>query len=357
MKTKHTRVESASINEQDIEEAPTAVDNKKDESRKELEKFQCLESLPECLLLKYPNILLRVFGLYHRKSDKLILKAYPVLMCFVDWFNFARMFWLYEISESLSAELVLKIITTFWLFICSFCASILFFNQEKSDREPKLLGNIFSIFELELMYCRQKKLRNLIYFIYGITFSIAFSNSVAIVVSFFGPKFFYDGFKLFLAPFQNSDWAADNVPYKLMIITSFHWCLSVGVYLSHTVIIIEIQKGFNEEFNKCVTKCVLVTEDSPYVGKLIQSRDETNIFIEFNEKRCVDENQLDKYRIINLKLAYLVELLDNCYREIIGAMVILYIMGIALLLYIISDFFSTWRLKNILVVSFSRYVF
>lgn len=55
------------------------------------------------------------------------------------------------------------------------------------------------------------------------------------------------------------------------------------------------------------------------------------------EKRVSTEEEFDEFRLNHLRLAYSVELLDRCYREFIGIAVLLYILGILLLLYMMTD--------------------
>ena len=172
---------------------------------------------------------------------------------------------------------------------------------------------------------------------------MAFANTAAIIISLFGPKVLFNGFRLFLAPFHKADWAAESIPYKIFItflisVTSFHWCLTVAMFLSHAVILIEMMRRFNARFNNWVEKSILVSGDSSNdVEKSILTNNETNIFIDLNEKTCVGESQLEKYRILHLKLAYLVHLLDDCYKEMLGVMIVFYINAVLLLLYIMSD--------------------
>lgn len=51
-----------------------------------------LEALNKCYLMKYPNLILRIAGLYHQKQDKPILKAYVLLMNLVGltWLDLCR---------------------------------------------------------------------------------------------------------------------------------------------------------------------------------------------------------------------------------------------------------------------------
>ncbi|RNA34038.1 hypothetical protein BpHYR1_005516 [Brachionus plicatilis] len=63
-----------------------------------------------CNIMKYPLVLMRIVGLFHRKSDKWFLKVYPLLICIILWLSFARLFSLFEFwygGSDASDELIL----------------------------------------------------------------------------------------------------------------------------------------------------------------------------------------------------------------------------------------------------------
>ena len=325
-------------------ESPSNVVVIKVEENKTTEDYKAneTEEIPECYIIKYPLILLKICGLHHRKSDHIALKIYGIFLILIDWSNFARSFSTYSASDTLSADLVLKIIFTNWELICAFSATIIFINQEKCGRQDLLMRNILSIFNLKVSSCRQKVLRRHIYIIYGITFMVAILNMAAVLVSFFGPRFWFNGFKLMLAPFHNSDWAADSVPLKLLFffltsVTTLHWTLSAAIYLSHAIVVIELLRNYNSKFKDFIKNNIIVSKDSGVLEKWVATNHEENIFIESKEKACVCEDRFEKFRLFHLKLSFLVDLLDKCYREFIGVALLLYTVAILLLLYIMSD--------------------
>ena len=312
-------------------------------------KIEQRESLviPECRLLSNTNKILRVLGLYHTKEDSLLLKAYALTLCCIDWLNFVRFFSIYDIfwgkSESISASLILKIVTHIWFFICSFQATVIFVNQESYRREPCLLRNFSVLIHAKNeKRCHLRKLQYMIYIITGVTFLMASLNVIATLVSFFGPSVLFNGFRLFLAPFHNSEWAAESVPFKLFIllitgVTSYHWCMVNALYLSHACIMIELLVNYNRKFAEFVKTSILVPRSYAYLEKAIPSNHEENIFIDTKMKTCVCDLGFEKFRILHLKLSYVVQLLDKCYREFIGVVVMLYTIIVLLLLYIMSD--------------------
>ena len=300
------------------------------------------DKTPTFYQLKYPTMLLRICGLYHRKSDHIALKIYAILLCLIDWSNFARSLSSYSGSDTLSAELFLKIIFSDWLLVVSCTSTIIFINHEISDRYDSLMRNIYSIFEMKIVSIREKVVRKHIYIIYGVTSVFACLNTAGLLVSYFGPKVLYNGFRLFLAPFHYSDWAANCVPLKLcfsalITVTISHWYLPVALYLSHALVVIELLKSFNSTFENFIKNNIIVPKDSSELEKSVPTNQEENLFIENKKKACVCEDSLEKFRLFHLKLAFLVQLLDKCYKEFIAVTILFYTIGILLMFYIMSD--------------------
>ena len=297
------------------------------------------DKTPKCYRLKYPIMLLRICGLYHRKSDHIALKIYTIILCLVDWSNLVRLVLSYNISENLSAKVFLRIIFTDWLLGVSCASTLIFINQEISDRYDALMRHLFSLFEMKVVCIREKVLRKHIYIIYGIASAIATINTAGLLVSYFGPKILYNGFRLFLSPYHYSVEANDCVPLKLafsalITVTIFHWYLCVAVYLSHVLVVIELFRSFNSTFEGFIKNNIIVSKDS---SESVSNNQEENVFIESKKKAFVCEDSLEKFRLFHLKLAFLVKLLDRCYKEFIGVTMLFYTIGILLMFYIMSD--------------------
>lgn len=304
-----------------------------------------LESLPECDLLKYPNKLLRIVGLFHRKDDKLILKAYTISLCLIDLINLIRLMLSYEIiygrSEPALAVLILKVICTIWFFVC-FCSSlIIFINNECPRREQAFLNSAYHMIELSPGYCRQKKLRFTVYLIYSIVGSLTLFAALFFSVALLGPKVLFNGVSLFLSPFHTSDWAIDSTPFKILIlllciVSTAHCLLSNAVFLAHTVIPIELICKFNSDFMGLARQNVLVTNEST-LRKTIATNRIKSVMIDTKAKTCFSEDRFDEFRIRYLKIAFVVERLDECFKELIAIIVVAYTIALLLLLYIVSD--------------------
>lgn len=220
--------------------------------------------------LKYPNILLRIFGLFHRPEDPLVLKIYALTFCFIDWLNLARFISAFEIfygrSEPLLALLILKIISALWYFICAINSTIIYVNQESVCRQRAFITYIHPLLAA-LDTKRRHTITKHVYLINILSSSFILLNVVVISVSFFGPKVLFSGFQTFLAPFHDSEWAKDSIPYKCLIIvftvvTTSHFMLSNALYMSHCIIVIHLLCAFNTKFNDFVHDSVLVASEN-----------------------------------------------------------------------------------------------
>ena len=80
-------------------------------------------------IMKYGNLIMRIFGFYHHKSDKLILKVYPIIALTIIWFDTIKSLWCFNVlnneSETISAEFALKVSMVLWVFSCSISITII----------------------------------------------------------------------------------------------------------------------------------------------------------------------------------------------------------------------------------------
>ncbi|RNA43864.1 hypothetical protein BpHYR1_026121 [Brachionus plicatilis] len=221
---------------------------------------------------------MRIVGLFHRKNDKWFLKAYPLLVIIIQWLSFARLFSLFEFwdggSDSLSAELVYKIIFILWCFLTSARAAF---------------------------------------------------NSITSFISLFGSDYFFQAFSLFLAPFHKETWSRHNVPYKifnniLISYSSFIWMITISYYLALCEMTVFIFKNFNRQFRNLVNNKTLVSHKQ---------------FLQ--ENRYEVEDKFDELRKKHLKIGKTIQQMNKCYQQFVGIILIIYTTGLLMLLYIITD--------------------
>lgn len=280
-----------------------------------------------CDIMKYPIILMRIFGLYHKKKDNWYLKGYSLFIIIILWFSFARFFSLFDFwhgkYESLSAQLVYKIIIILWSFANVMNGTLFFINQEKNSRENQLIIDI-SFYLHKYSNKKLKLLKNKIFIYFLIGFFGSGFNSISGIISLFGPDYFYEAFFSFLAPFHKAKWSKHNIPFKifnniLLSYTSFFWMITICNYLAHCEMIAFIFKNFNQEFRNLVDNKLLVSQ------KIIE-----NNSYEFEEK-------FDKLRKKHLKICNIIRQMNKCYKEFIGITLLIYIAIVLLIVYIMSD--------------------
>lgn len=218
-------------------------------------------------LLKYPYRLLRIVGLYHQPDDLTALKVYSLFISLVNWLNFCRYLSAYELfydrPEPLLAGLILKIITSIWLFICAFNSSLIYFNQERTERQQAFLSYCNLLYEAQLDSNQRDRLRRHINFIFILAILVSIANISLLAGSLFGPEALFTHFQSYLAPFHNTSWAPSSIAYKCFIIllismTTIHFTMSNSLYLSHCMLVIHLLCAFNSKFSKFVHDSVLV---------------------------------------------------------------------------------------------------
>jgi hypothetical protein len=298
-----------------------------------------------CELVKYPTIYLRFIGLYHQKSDRLLVKLYSIFILIVLWFNFFKTFAAYNFvhgqSEGFSATLVLKIITNCWTLSVAFNSTLIYINQETDSREKAILKYVYILLEFKGNNLKQTRLFLNVLFVIAI--AVGLGNSITIFVSMFGPKVLFSAFSVFLAPFQNETWAQESIPYKLLIsilysISGLHWITACAYFLMHATFVIQLLKNFDSKFSRFISDSILVSKDNAalFTVKNI-GLDNENVYFETQNKVFICEHQFDDYRLWHLKLAHAVKLLDDCYKQFIGMTLLMYITIILMGLYLISD--------------------
>ncbi|RNA34045.1 odorant gustatory chemosensory receptor 122-like protein [Brachionus plicatilis] len=307
-----------------------------------------------CNIMKYPQVLMRIVGLFHKKSDKWFLKVYPLLIFIILWLSFARLFSLFEfwygVSESLSAQLAYKIILILWCFVTVASATIFFINQEKHSRENQLIHELsFYLDKYSNKKIKILKKKILMYFFIGVFGSVF--NSISGIISLFGPDYFYEAFSSLLAPFHKSTWSRSNVPYKILnniilSFTSFIWMITICYYLAHCEMIVFIFKNFNQEFRDLVN------------NKMLVSNKQMNV----QENQYELEDKFDELRKKHLKICKIIQQMNKCYQEFLGITLLINITLMLMIFYIMTDWngnciqgimailYPFWSLSGIIII-------
>lgn len=300
--------------------------------------------------IRYPKVILRMVGLYHRKSDRLILKIYRLGCMTLLWINTIRFILSIDIfrgkkPEPFSSNFILKIILFIWSFSVSFNSTIIFYNQEKDSRESKFLDYFYAM--LNYKGNNLKMTKKVVYLMFIVATMIGLLNCIALVAGVFGPEEFFKVFSIYLSPFGDDAWAKESIVYKASIsfitcIGPMNWLTALAYFLTHTSLVIMLFENYVFKFKKFVHKSVLTSKDNPklYREKVLNHErllDEQSVCWDSMRKIYVCENELDNFRQWHLKLSYLVSLLDNCYKEIIAVNLFCNLIIILLMLYLISD--------------------
>ena len=294
-------------------------------------------------IMKYGNFVMRAFGFYHCKSDKLILKVYPIITLIIVWFNTIRTIscfnFFYNESESFSAELAIKIVSILWLFSCSINITIIFINQLINSREEELIKSINSLLkENEDLNDIVRKSSRCVKIIFTLSLVVGFFNVIVFMVTMLGPKEFRALFIVFLAPFHKTEWAVNSIPYKLyssllFVFTSLGWTLNVAYYVSQCQIIMEIQKNFNKRMSKFIENNVIIPNCDIETAHLSRSYPNDS-----NESQSFAvEADFEELRVYHLKICNVIKVMDKCYNQFIALTLLCYIPLVCIILYVVAD--------------------
>jgi hypothetical protein len=338
-------VEKRNTNSANSEEREVSQDNKHD----------CLEIVEQVEIrniyeevMQIPLKMLRCLGLYHCKTDRFWFKLYSIFYLAAIWLFLFKFFTAFLGESSFSAKLIYKIVTALWLFTCCSLASILFFNQEKSNREVSLSKQFSLLLCYEFSSDKVRKLKKNLLIKYLIFLFSSFFNSISIFLSLFGPEELFNAFSNFLAPFQSSEWAQDSIPYKLFTalmgsLNSIYMTMTVATFLSHSQILEALLTNFNEKFTEFNQTSIIASEDrsesSNKKSTMNNNPSQHDFFqnIKDKERRTVSENEFERFRIWHLNVCLAVKQVDKCYSEFLALILAAYITISFLLIYVMSN--------------------
>lgn len=285
-------------------------------------------------LLSFPHLVMRISGIYHKKTDRFILKIYPLVIILISWataFKYLTNFKLfYGQKDPFSADLVLKINTQIFLIMCAFNGTIFFINQEIDSRNGILNRELGFLLNFNIDYKSIRKLKTIINLATLSVIIISFSYGIFAGLSFFGPENFYSAFSCHLSPFENT-WGKNNIPYKIFIMIVFnyntlHWTLSLSYFEILTLTIYTVLKNFNKKFKDGVKDRLLISRKES--SKL---RDDSHQCL------VVTEDQFDMFKFWHTKICETIRSLDKCYKLFLGLSVLAYLLACILILYVIAD--------------------
>jgi hypothetical protein len=345
-----------------------------------LEETEFNENFYSTLLL-HPVKILRLIGLYHHKNDNFILKSYPLTILLIFWLNFFKSFSYFSFYDEKSDEsriehfskFVLKLAFTIWTFICTINGTFLFIIHEYKhmyiDSIHEFTNLVFNLYpSFYYQWRRIERLKLKIIFTFWFLLFFALANCSTVIISLFGPKYYYPAFMLSLTPLHKKPWIHDQFLLKLtatlvMCMLSLHWTMMIAYFTLHCFIICYFLDIFNENFKKFTRNCVLVSSGQK-ARKYTKLNIFENIYSNQAKKLNMSEKEFDFFKLWHSKLALLVRLLDKCFKNFMAITLIAYSIIILLMLSILSNsrgscligmlqiMFPFWILVSLFIVGF-----
>ena len=240
-------------------------------------------------IMKYPIILMKIFGIHHDKRGSLIQKIYCVIVLVILWLNSIKTLSSFEIFYGKNSKFTANFVSKTGFFISSLTSAlnitILYLNNDITRRENKFINELNDLFEYNSKNLNKKikTLKNRINIIFLTAFLIATLNTIACFISFFFYEHFLSAFSALLLPFNES--ISNNLFYRLVMAfiggySSFSWSLSIAYFASHCRIITFHLNYYNKEF-KTFIKNNIVT--SKYSESKNECHSEVDYFKELNQ--------------------------------------------------------------------------
>ena len=288
-------------------------------------------------IMHLPIILMKLFGVFHHKKDKMFMKVYCIFVLVILWFNFIRLFFNFKGKIELTGNFVYKITNILWYFRCASTQTVLFINRSCNSKEEKMIKQLNLLFEYhdnnhKQLKCLRKKI-NLIFIIF--TFA-SFFEWILNFYSFFGSNFFTISVEILLAPFQNEKWAKESIPLKIffsfcILFDVFTFSYGFGLFLADCMITLNLVQSFNKKFKEFIQTGVIVSDDS-----FLLHRDKQIGSSCLHENYFTEEN-FEYFRIWHLKLTVLVKKLNSLFHIILAFAFFISICVVFLITFLVSD--------------------
>jgi hypothetical protein len=278
-------------------------------------------------IMPFKIILMRILGLFHKKNDTYLLKAYPMFILILLWLNCLRFltnfnFVYGEKEDLLSGEFLVKACLMINTAVFAINSTFIFMNQELKHRESSLCNELNFLIKYDHDY------KNLIKVfaikttkIYLISLFFAIFQSCIIFTGLFIPKSDFNrknisaNSNIYLSPFHRYSWSYSNNTYKLIvwIINSLSFSqsfFSSAYFISHCKILCMLFESFNEKLKIHIIK----------------------------RAENISENEFETFRIWHLKLVSAVKRMDICYNQYLGCSFLGSLSSIVIIVYL----FTCW---------------
>ncbi|CAF1234239.1 unnamed protein product [Didymodactylos carnosus] len=217
-------------------------------------------------LLKPLLAMMKLTGLYYEHSSKpdkqkqnRLHLVYCLFICFLSWFNTLRFISVFLLTnfkykaEQYLPLLMITIVAQLWLLLCS-CSQTTFIIS--SYQRNKFYTIMFNYNFCKLIKCQPGISKRFKFGIYSaVTFCLItiLSNTLALLIAYFGPSEYMKVFEMFLTPFHQKATITCNISYKLFICL-LHFYASAAWILPPTLFSILCLIGCSEfeKFNEYI---------------------------------------------------------------------------------------------------------
>ena len=324
------------------------------------EKFKKINAYEK--LMRFPIFLMRIIGLYHHKSDSLLIKLYTIIIISLMWCFFIKTIIVIDKKDLDSGELAVKLVFLTCMLSTSANATLIYINQECENKEKCLIkqfNNLLKITENGHKIKKKLSLRLTILFLIAIIMILL--NCIISSFGLFKETNLNRAYFVLLAPYNDSG----KFAYKLaMAILHYYllfiWIMACAYFISHCFFMIELTKDFNEQFKGLIKGKVFIpdstsTYDLIDQDKLFKIESLDVILLENDDRQIGTEHEFEYYRSWHAKLCECIKSLDDCYTIMIGITIVLYIPLGLFALYALIDYKKTQindHVKSLLIFWF-----
>ena len=269
-------------------------------------------------IMRFPFILMKIFGQFHRKKDKIYMKIYCVFVLILMWFYFIQLCFIFEDNLTFTGNFVYKIITFLGSFFLVTISTILFINRFFSSKEEKLINDFNQVYEYHVKKDYQvaflQKRINFIFILQFLVFIlIIFYEIIALFAS--GDNYL----KFHLGPFQKKHWAKNSILLKLLVSISLSYtqlamAFYLSLFISECFLAYNLLNTFNKNFKEFIQKEITAADESIY---LQENKYVGNSCLNC-KKKYYYEVQLEYFRVWHFKLSVFVRSLNANLNLIIA---------------------------------------
>ncbi|CAF1040256.1 unnamed protein product [Didymodactylos carnosus] len=274
-------------------------------------------------LLKPLLAMMKLTGLYYEHSSKpdkqkqnRLHLVYCIFVCFLSWSNTLRFISIFFLTnfkhkaEQYLPLLMTTLVAQLWLLLCS-CSHTTFIIS--SYQRNKLYTIMFNYNFCKLIKCQpgiSKRFKFGIYSTITLCLITILSNTLALLIAYFGPSKYMKVFQMFLTPFHQKSTITHNIPYKLFICL-LHFYASAAWILPPTLFCI-----------LCLIGCSEFEKFNEYIKQEVQQSNA--------------QERVEYWRQSHSRLIKLVHALDSTFQIYVSLALSINIVMAFLMLYIIA---------------------